>query len=607
MAKFQITGPDGGTYEVEAPEGASEQQVLDYVRKNAGGGQQMASLDRTPQFAPSDAPIQMPEQQPKGWGQRALEVASNLTPTGLGRLALEASKDPMDVAKSAGVGVGQGALGLASLPGNVEMLGRMAIDKGSEVLGQGNPNTTAGQMLPHYGDYKKAVEQYTGPFYEPKTMAGEYARTAGEFAPMAAGGGGPLAAAARVAVPAVLSETAGQMTKGTAAEPWARVGGALAGSVVPRSIGRAVSPARPDPERARQVAILEREGIQPTAGQRTGSESLMYRETNATSAPMAGRGPAALQERPLEQFTQAMMRRAGSNAPRATAEAVDDAFHALGNRFEALSRQASVSPLDPTLRQRIQAAVTTYERNTSEFARPPYVRNAADDLLTNQPPVMHGARIASTRKELADRSWQLRHTDHEQSAALRQIYEAIDDAVERGMPQASRGQYTQARDQYRNLLAIEKASTAAGANPATGLLTPQQMRAALVGQDRRSYARGQREMDEVTRAGNAIFKQMPNSGTPARLQAMGTNAALWAGAGAAATGNLAGLGAAALGPIGQAAYARGITSGPVQRYLGRQTNRPPMTGQGIGTAAPVGPILDDNDPRSRIRRAMGGQ
>lgn len=35
MAKFQITGPDGANYEVEAPDDASEQQVLDYVQQKA--------------------------------------------------------------------------------------------------------------------------------------------------------------------------------------------------------------------------------------------------------------------------------------------------------------------------------------------------------------------------------------------------------------------------------------------------------------------------------------------------------------------------------------------------------------------------------------------
>lgn len=35
MAKFRVTGPDGGTFEVTAPDDASEQQVMDYVRSQA--------------------------------------------------------------------------------------------------------------------------------------------------------------------------------------------------------------------------------------------------------------------------------------------------------------------------------------------------------------------------------------------------------------------------------------------------------------------------------------------------------------------------------------------------------------------------------------------
>lgn len=40
MPKYQITGPDGATYEVEAPEGATEQDVMGFVQSQAGGGRQ---------------------------------------------------------------------------------------------------------------------------------------------------------------------------------------------------------------------------------------------------------------------------------------------------------------------------------------------------------------------------------------------------------------------------------------------------------------------------------------------------------------------------------------------------------------------------------------
>ena len=50
MAKFTVTAPDGKKYDVEAPEGASEQEVLDYVQANF----QRAN-------APAPAPVAAPE------------------------------------------------------------------------------------------------------------------------------------------------------------------------------------------------------------------------------------------------------------------------------------------------------------------------------------------------------------------------------------------------------------------------------------------------------------------------------------------------------------------------------------------------------------------
>ncbi|MEZ0218666.1 MAG: hypothetical protein ACAH22_00070 [Tardiphaga sp.] len=91
--------------------------------------------------------------------------------------------------------------------------------------------------------------------HKPQTTAGKYAGTIGEFA---APGGLPSKAArtaprvaqkvgnylqdvvGNVIVPAVTSETAGQITEGTAAEPWARLAGALFGNGVTAG-GRALN------------------------------------------------------------------------------------------------------------------------------------------------------------------------------------------------------------------------------------------------------------------------------------------------------------------------------------------------------------------------------
>lgn len=160
----------------------------------------------------------------------------------------------MDMAKSAGVGLAEGAIGLAGLPGTITNLAKKASDyvadkvlpmtdaqkaKMNELRGQG-------VSAPGSEQIKKAVEGVTGEFYKPQTTAGEYAKTMGEFAPGILGGGGGLATRAitQVAAPALASETAGQATKGTAYEPYARVAGALAGGLGASTIASGFTPSR---------------------------------------------------------------------------------------------------------------------------------------------------------------------------------------------------------------------------------------------------------------------------------------------------------------------------------------------------------------------------
>lgn len=67
--------------------------------------------------------------------------------------------------------------------------------------------------------------------HTPQTVAGEYMRTGGRFVSGAVAPGGIVRKAASVIIPAAASETAGQLTKGTAAEPYARLAAGLAGGV----------------------------------------------------------------------------------------------------------------------------------------------------------------------------------------------------------------------------------------------------------------------------------------------------------------------------------------------------------------------------------------
>ena len=69
---------------------------------------------------------------------------------------------------------------------------------------------------PTSAELKGGVEGVTGPFYQPQTVTGEYARTVGQFPPAVAARGRNRSPRHHASiVPALASETAGQVYKGT--------------------------------------------------------------------------------------------------------------------------------------------------------------------------------------------------------------------------------------------------------------------------------------------------------------------------------------------------------------------------------------------------------
>jgi hypothetical protein len=154
-----------------------------------------------------------------------------------------ASDIALDVAKSGGVGLGRGAIGLAGFVGDMSDLGATGMEKVEELANKyigdqlGFPRIQRGDRsqsvlnnIPTSRSITKAVEEnVTGEFYKPQTTAGEYARTVGEFIPGALAGPGGMVrnTLAFGVVPGLASEAAGQATKGTAVEPYARAGAAL--------------------------------------------------------------------------------------------------------------------------------------------------------------------------------------------------------------------------------------------------------------------------------------------------------------------------------------------------------------------------------------------
>jgi hypothetical protein len=544
MATYRITGPDGATYEITAPDGASEQDVLSFVQS---------------QISSASVP------QPKKPEMSAGEVAA-------------------DVAKSAGIGVVQGGIGLATLPGNLEALGRAGVNAAAGMVGA-QPPLSSETFLPTYNDWKQWVEDRTGEFYKPKTTIGEYARTAGEFAPLAVGGPAGLAnRAARVALPAVASETAGQVTEGTSLEPWARMAGAFAGGMLPNTAARVVTPAPASPSRQGAIQTLEREGVDAlTAGQRTGSERLRWIEDASKMVPGGGGRATAMQEKAAEQFTAAALRRAGvTNANRATTEVIDAAFTDLGNRFNQLASRYDMVH-SKKLSSDLRKTLDDYNAVTAEPFRTPLIKKVVDDFVGNQS-MVKGGRIPgevykNARSQLSKAIPGLKRNDPNAVIAVRNIMDALDRQMEfsiRLKNPKDVGAFRDTRTKYRHLLAIEDAISGAGEAATSGLITPAALRAAAKKQDKRAYVRGKSELGNLARAGvEAGLTPLRSSGTAERSFAQGVLSAPSAiGTGIAGFLSSADpwmMAAGALAPpLIKAATARGLMSGPAQRYFANQ-------------------------------------
>lgn len=164
-----------------------------------------------------------------------------------------------DVGKSAGIGLLKGGLGFAGISGDVREMNANAISKALGYFGhQVDPDTVSKVMKyavpmmygPTSSELTKQTENVTGPLYQPKTVPGEYAQTAGELAPAVIGGPEGMATkiATRVLAPTLVGQTAAEIpgVKGTAAEPYAKTIGALTGGIgamgAAHALTNAVSP-----------------------------------------------------------------------------------------------------------------------------------------------------------------------------------------------------------------------------------------------------------------------------------------------------------------------------------------------------------------------------
>lgn len=398
-------------------------------------------------------------------------------------------------------------------------------------------------------------------------------------------------------------ETADERISGARA---GAAGGAIVGGAAPYAIAgvgnavkRVVSPLGIGAERQIAAQTLAREGVETTAGQQTGSRALRYMESE-----LGGSAAENMIERQAEQFTAAALKRAGVNAKRATPDVIDGAFNQLGGQFDRLGARNTLIP-DQQMLGDIQTAVREYKDLAANPA--PAVDNfvkAITSALKKNPAGVPGDTYQSLRSQIE--RYARKASDPETAGALRGIKDALDDTMERGLAASGSpdlGEWRAVRGAYRNLLVLQQAAGSAGENAAAGLLSPAQLRAAVVNkQGRGNYARGKGDFDELARAGEMLMRPMPNSGTAGRLKAQNLSSGLLAGGGALA-GGLPGMAAGLLAPRLAGAA---IMSRPGQAYLSNGLMSGPMSLEALVPLSRMA-IGAGNTQSQQIGRALIGQ
>lgn len=339
-----------------------------------------------------------------------------------------------------------------------------------------------------------------------------------------------------------------------------------------------VSPNPISPERKAMADILRREGVQTTAGQQSGSKSLRFKESH-----IGGSKAADIVENQTEQFTAATLRRAGITANRATPEVIERGFKDIGAQFDDLAARNTLRADQPLVKA-LRDARANYRLRTGKADIVPLIdaklKGIADDISNG---TLSGTKYQSIRSTLGKEARSA--TKPEVKQALFDIQNALDDAMERSISlhnPSDAGAWRDARRLYKNMLVVEDAATRAGEGSALGLITPSQLRSAATRQNKSGYARGKGDFAELARAGEALMRPMPSSGTAERLGSSLATAGIRGGVGAAAgesIGQFLGVpGGGYLGGVAGVALpalqGQAMMSGAGQKYLTNQLMPP---------------------------------
>ncbi|MCB4917121.1 hypothetical protein LAV78_01105 [Brucella intermedia] len=334
------------------------------------------------------------------------------------------------------------------------------------------------------------------------------------------------------------------------------------------------TPFTASPERTAAVNVLETEGIPLTAGQKTGSKWLQYRESE-----LGGAKAADIMDEQARAFTDAAMRKAGGSGL-ANPTNLGQLEQRLSQGFKDISARNSLT-LDKGMVNDIGKTMDRYGTKLDALKKPVFDRVRMDivnEFVKNKGNVS-GQWYQQVRSDLGQLAQSARGNDDMLAGAYRGLRSALDEAMERSIQKTNPqdlGAWKQLRKFWGNFRVVADASRGAGEAGGQGYITPAKLaQAAGKGKNGLAFATGKSDFTDLVKAGQAAMTPLPNSGTAQRIASQGVTAAVLGGSGGAIGGPV-GMAAGLAGPY---VAGKALMSDTAQRYLANQIAKGPMTAE----------------------------
>lgn len=384
---------------------------------------------------------------------------------------------------------------------------------------------------------------------EPQTTGERFAYGAGRGAADVGSFLVPAAAMSRYASAGSLPQLVGQTAKampatqvasgvvggGTAEATESELTGLLTGIATPfavqgasRLAQKAITPtiSQLSPYQQELAKKAQEIGIPLTAGQKTGSPTLLRTESTFSQLPFTSGTQGAQYDAQRKAFNKAVLSKAGIDADDVTPDVMENAFSSIGKEFDDLAKATTITPDQQLIDDVVGVSNEYSRRGSADVAK--IIGSYKDDfinlhreMLNNNKVTIEGEAYQNLSSDLKKRARSAGNNPDLQEA-LYTIANKLDDSLERSAGGELRGAWSDVRNRYRNLLTIEDAATrGTQADRSSGDVPFAGLTGAVKKMGKRDYSRGRGDLSELARVGDFMGAQrIPDAGTAQRLNTL---------------------------------------------------------------------------------------